>query len=120
MNQKEINTCCVRMHDLFHESIRNNPAYNIERLRYYTAWVYTWENENYVTYALKSYNTFIAIIVTDGERTGCYDFLRYAYGYTSTSCQHIRKFFSDYAGKDAEYFRYRPLKEAIVIFNDRG
>lgn len=39
---------------------------------------------------LRSYDTIIACI---GEETGtCYDFLRYVYGYTATSAQHISKF----------------------------
>ena len=39
---------------------------------------------------LRSYKTVIAFIPYD-EKT-CYDFLRYVYGYTATSAQHIRKF----------------------------
>lgn len=55
---------------------------------------------------LQSYNTHIAAILYDGnEAIACLDFLRYIYGYTSTSCQHIRKFFYEYSG-NAPHFRY--------------
>lgn len=43
---------------------------------------------------LKSYRTIIAYI-PDNDSI-CYDFLRYVYGYTATSAQHIAKFATDY------------------------
>ena len=45
-------------------------------------------------HVLTSYNTVIAII--DTQTDTLYDFLRYVYGYTSTSAQHIAKFDKDY------------------------
>ena len=39
---------------------------------------------------LKSYNTFVCIFDTTNNEF--YDFLRYVYGYTNTSAQHISKF----------------------------
>lgn len=45
-------------------------------------------------YFLQSYNTIIAFI--DKETDTLYDMLRYVYGYTSTSAQHIAKFNHDY------------------------
>ena len=45
-------------------------------------------------YILRSYNTIIAVI--DRNSDTLYDFLRWAYGYTATSCQHIAKFDHDY------------------------
>ena len=49
-------------------------------------------------YVLRSYNTVVAAI--DVSNDTLYDFLRYVYGYTSTSAQHISKFSKDYgAGK---------------------
>ena len=48
-----------------------------------------------VLYAvLTSYSTVVAII--DYATDTLYDFLRYVYGYTSTSAQHISKFSKDY------------------------
>ena len=64
------------------------------RLRSCTAHVY--RKGKY--YVLRSYSTLIAFI--DTETDTCYDVLRYVYGYTSTSAQHIAKFRHDYgAGK---------------------
>ena len=45
-------------------------------------------------YALRSYRTIVAII--DCRTNTLYDFLRYVYGYTATSAQHIAKFACDY------------------------
>lgn len=45
-------------------------------------------------YVLRSYSTIIAAI--DIETDTCYDFLRYVYGYTATSAQHVTKFAKDY------------------------
>ena len=45
-------------------------------------------------YVLRSYNTIVAAI--DVSNDTLYDFLRYVYGYTSTSAQHIAKFGQDY------------------------
>ena len=61
-----------------------------QRLRTCSAYVYM-RGQYYV---LQSYNTIIAII--DTETDTLYDFLRYVYGYTSTSAQHISKFDKDY------------------------
>lgn len=54
-----------------------------------------YETENY--YFLKSYNTFVAMI--DKTTDTLYDFLRMVHGNTSTSAQHISKFYHDY-GQD--------------------
>ena len=83
--------------------------YKYKRLRSCTAWVF--ETENF--YLLKSYDTFIAAI--DKRSNVCVDVLRYVYGYTSASAQHIVKFFSDYAftiGKwrsDLKIYTYRDI-----------
>lgn len=45
-------------------------------------------------YILQSYNIIIAFI--DRETDTLYDVLRYVYGYTATSAQHIAKFNTDY------------------------
>ena len=45
-------------------------------------------------WVLQSYSTIIALIDTESDTL--YDFLRYVYGYTSTSAQHICKFGKDY------------------------
>ena len=61
------------------------------RLRTYNAQVYV--NSDY--YILMSYNTIVAAVrKSDGL---CVDVLRWVYGYTPTSAQHISKFFHDFA-----------------------
>ena len=50
---------------------------------------------------LVSYNTLVAFI-KDGV---LYDVLRYVYGYTSTSAQHIAKFANDYGAKERHTWR---------------
>ena len=50
------------------------------------------ETEKY--YLLRSYRTIVAFIEKDTDTL--YDILRYVYGYTSTSAQHISKFSHDY------------------------
>ena len=68
--------------------------YGAKQLRSCQAWV--WETEEY--YILQSYETFVAVIEKSTDT--CYDALRYVYGYSSTSAQHIAKFRHDYgAGK---------------------
>lgn len=47
---------------------------------------------------LRSYNTVVAFIDKKFDTTCVFDVLRYVYGYTATSAQHIAKFRNDYAG----------------------
>ena len=63
----------------------------IERLRTCQAWV----KETPRFFLLQSYNTIVACIEKDTDTL--YDFLRFIYGFTSTSCQHIAKFNHDYS-----------------------
>lgn len=72
----------------------------IGQLRTCKASVY--ETKNW--FILCSYSTFVAAI----NKNTCisYDFLRYVYGYTATSAQHIRKFFADYYAD--KIYTYRP------------
>lgn len=48
--------------------------------------------KNYII--LRSYSTIVAVI--NQEWGVCYDALRMVYGYTSTSSQHIHKFWQDF------------------------
>lgn len=72
----------------------------VERLRSCNACV--WETEHF--YILQSYATMVAAI--DKGNNIMFDFLRYVYGYTATSAQHIAKFANDY-GATIRY-TYRP------------
>lgn len=67
-----------------------NPDIPYKRLRSCSATVY--KLDPYII--LKSYNTIIACI--DTRTDTLYDFLRYVYGYTTTSAQHIAKFDHDF------------------------
>lgn len=69
-----------------------------KRLRTCQAWVRG--DERYLV--LKSYNTVVAVF--DKKEDICYDILRAVFGFTSTSCQHIRKFREDYC-PTAKYVR---------------
>lgn len=65
-------------------------AYKTKRLRSCSANVVDYDGYYY----LISYNTIVAFI--DKTTNICYDILRYVYGYTATSAQHIAKFEQDY------------------------
>lgn len=78
---------------------KNDGLVKDGRLRTCNATVY--ENERYIV--LISYTTTVAFI--DKRKRKAYDILRLVYGYTSTSAQHIAKFFSDYA-RGYEHYRY--------------
>lgn len=91
--QKKINLAAIRHYQKAYAQYNALPyGYKPRRLRSCSAAVY--ETSNY--YVLRSYNTVVACI---DKSTGiCYDVLRHVYGFTSTSCQHINKFISDYSG----------------------
>ena len=72
------------------------------------------ESRQHELFLLCSYDTIVALVAIDREtnRYTCVDFLRYVYGYTSTSAQHISKFFYDFADTPVkkhggEVIRYR-------------
>ena len=70
---------------------------NFTRLRSCNARVATFSGYT----VLFSYNTLVAFI-KDGI---LYDVLRYVYGYTSTSAQHIAQFARDYGAKERHTWR---------------
>ena len=75
----------------------NNYTGNFKRLRSCSAEVapvIDSETGELLYYVLRSYRTIVAAI--DVRTDTMYDFLRYVYGYTSTSAQHIAKFDKDY------------------------
>ena len=75
----------------------NNYTGNFKRLRSCSAEVapvMDAETGELMYYILRSYNTIVAAI--DVSNDTLYDFLRYVYGYTATSAQHISKFSKDY------------------------
>lgn len=98
--QEAVNFC---VKENFHRAMSefdSTLCIQVHRLRSCTAWVY--ETENY--YILKSYDTFIASV--NKEDGKLFDALRMVYGFTSTSAQHISKFWHDYGYGEKFTFRY--------------
>ena len=88
--QIAINDKVKAMCSVFANTLATTGTGESSRLRTCTATVYKVGD----FWALRSYNTTIAIIDTTTDTL--YDFLRMVYGYTSTSAQHISKFSKDY------------------------
>ena len=84
------NEIVLREWEKAYNEMISETHYNHERLRSCTA--ETFETENYIF--LRSYRTVVAFI--DKHSHTLYDVLRYVYGYTSTSAQHISKFWHDF------------------------
>lgn len=102
--QRIINECILRQWEKAIQELECSE-YTIKRLRSCSAEVLTTQRYHF----LKSYDTIIAFI--DKNTDTCYDVLRYVYGYTATSAQHITKFRCDWGygkwGCTAE-LRYYP------------
>lgn len=93
--QRIINDSILREWEKAKQELERGSEYTIHRLRSCSAEVLTTEHYHF----LKSYNTIIyntIIAFIDKNTDTCYDVLRYVYGYTSTSGQHIAKFSHDY------------------------
>lgn len=88
--QIKINEKCVTVYNDFLNDYRQTSNVVVRPLRYCQAEVL----ETDMFYALRSYNTIVAIIPKFTHEL--YDILRLMYGYTSTSAQHISKFRADY------------------------
>ena len=104
--QRQINMECDIAWDFINREMVDNVVKFVSHLRYCKANVY--ETKNY--YILRSYNTFVAAI--DKRTDTLIDMLRYVYGYTTTSAQHITKFSQDYGqGKWGciNILRYYPI-----------
>ena len=107
--QKEVNEKVLEMVDLFNAGYTEIEP--VKRLRSCSACVHTCmlTETGEVVHVLQSYNTLIAII----SGNTLYDFLRYVYGYTATSAQHVAKFRSDYIRwygySEMQEYRYYPV-----------
>lgn len=102
--QIEINEKCLNAIKEFNTT--DTELERVERLRTCTARVAVYPD----VYVLQSYNTIVAFI--DRKTDTLYDVLRYMYGYTSTSAQHIAKFEKDYCNglwNCAHRYTYRPV-----------
>ena len=100
--QAETNAYIVDMIETYINPEMRKMVYH-SRLRTCSAHVY--ETEHF--YVLRSYNTFVASF---NKETGEFiDFLRYVYGFTNTSAQHIAKFRNDFASKAKYFCLYYPI-----------
>lgn len=114
--QKIISAQALHMQDLIRSVIAQGTVTKTftKRLCYCKADVTCYEYKGKpVIYALKSYNTDVAYVVVNSEAMYGVDVLRYNYGYTPTSAQHIAKFFNHYLdykasiyGKEVYRLRY--------------
>ena len=106
MTPKQVQTnnyCEAAYIDAKHLLMLATPLYT-KKLRKCTATVYAYETDLGVVFVLRSYNTIVAYVDENGMK---YDFLRYVYGYTATSAQHIRKFFEDYGNTFTPAYTYK-------------
>lgn len=88
--QLKVNDAVIKAYNTMDVEVSKEGMVFVSRLRTCTAKIYRTTN----WYILESYNTVVAAIRID---TDCgFDFLRYVYGYTATSAQHISKFFKDF------------------------
>lgn len=69
------------------ENLDFAPPIRLRRCNAYVSRIGKW-------FVLTSYSTIVAIM--DSDTHVLYDVLRYRYGYTATSAQHIAKFGHDY------------------------
>lgn len=102
VEQEKENLRVIEAWDLFADFIKNepdigyNPAMRLRTCNAYVCCIGKW-------ITLTSYSTIVAII--DSETRALYDVLRYRYGYTATSAQHIAKFAHDYEAKEKHTWR---------------
>ena len=111
--QIRINENCMQAINRYNYISAHSEVKEVKRLRTCSAKVLI--TDEY--YTLVSYNTVVAFI--DRETDTLYDILRYVYGYTSTSAQHISKFESDYCkGKwNCEHsFRYYSVGNSDTLY----
>lgn len=78
------------------DNLEFEPATRLRKCNAYITCIGKW-------IVLTSYSTIVAII--DSETHVLYDVLRYRYGYTATSAQHIAKFAHDYSVKERYTWR---------------
>lgn len=92
MTKREKKAFCNQICKEVYEDAMSELDYTNKRTRLRTCSAVVIETEHY--FILQSYLTLVAVI--DKATDVLYDVLRYAYGYTSTSAQHISKFEKDY------------------------
>ena len=97
------------VNSIIHDFNLNRTEYSNEpwncntRIRNCKAWAETHINNEKTIICLYSYHTLVAIYIP--SLNICYDILRYIYGYTATSTQHIWKFIGDYCNDNTIIYR---------------
>lgn len=100
--QKYINSICTYVYKKAMEEYESFNYISCGQLRSCSAEVL--ETENY--FLLRSYNTIVGVM---NKRTReLIDVLRFVYGYTATSAQHISKFGQDYF--ETKRYTYRNVQ----------
>lgn len=89
-DQKYINSICTYVYSKAMEEYESRNYINCGQLRSCSAEVL--ETENY--FLLRSYNTIVGVM--NKRSRELIDVLRFVYGYTATSAQHMAKFGHDY------------------------
>ena len=91
--------------EAMHRSLMRQIRQYIKRGRLRTCNAEVFETPDF--FFLQSYATIVACIdKRDGEKI---DFLRYVYGYSATSAQHISKFFEDYGDANKPRLTWREI-----------
>ncbi|MBO5922189.1 MAG: hypothetical protein J6Q48_07370 [Bacteroidaceae bacterium] len=91
--QQKVNEICREIYSSFRNEYDNYPFGHYRKIgRLYTCSANIYETDKFIV--LVSYSTIVALI--DKKDNSGYDVLRLVFGYTSTSAQHIRKFFNKY------------------------
>ena len=106
--QKETNHFCFLLWEKAIDEFMNYSD-NLKPQRLRTCNAVVFETDNF--YILRSYNTNVAVI--DKRNNNTIDMLRYTYGYSATSAQHISKFMHDYTHDPECYkhkYTWRPIK----------
>ena len=101
--QVSMNNFVLKNYSVMMDEFTQKMWFDAVRLRSCQACVY--ETENF--FVLKSYDTIVAFI--DKNTSQKFDVLRKVYGYTSTSAQHIAKFFQDYGDFRISTYTYREV-----------
>ena len=104
--QRKINDLVIEIYHKSQEELNSYYPQQWTQLLSCKAWTY--RTEHYIF--LMSYNTIVAVYSLIDY--SLYDFLRYVYGYTATSTQHIAKFRNQMRiryGTVQDKFRYYPV-----------
>lgn len=103
--QERINNYVLKNYDVFKDE-KADEYWNYPRKQLRTCSAEVYETKDFIV--LRSYNTIVAFY--NKHTNEFFDVLRYVYGYTATSAQHISKFCADYGKRYAvNDYTYRDI-----------